>query len=112
MEIFFEDRAILKIVQLQDPQNVLNIPEEFPENVRLLRDFMYRGDEQLLSKKDLFKDKPLPILTKIKGIPLPVLERPFFDETTGKPNENGTLKPEDLKIKDGDKLENITGTGN
>jgi lipopolysaccharide export system protein LptA len=112
MEIFFEDRAILKIVQLQDPQNVLNIPEEFPENVRLLRDFMYRGDEQLLSKKDLFKDKPLPTLTKIKGIPLPVLEKPFFDETTGKPNENGTLKPEDLKIKDGDKLENITGTGN
>ena len=112
MEIFFEDREMIKIVQLQDPQNVLNIPEEFPENVRLLRDFNYRGDEQLLSKDDLFTGKPLPVLKKITGIPLPVLEKPFFDETTNKPNENSTLKPEDLKIKEGDKLENIPETGN
>lgn len=112
MEIFFEDRAMTKIAQLQDPQNVLNKPEEFPENVRLLRDFNWRGDEMLMNKEDLFKGKPLPILKKITGIPLPVLENPFFDETTGDPNENSVLKPEDLKILEKDKIENIPGTGN
>jgi hypothetical protein len=112
MEIFFEDRVMTRIAQLQDPQNVLNKPDEFPENVRLLRDFNWRGDEMLMSKEDLFKGKPLPILKKITGIPLPVLENPFFDETTGVPNENSILKPEDLKILEKDKIENIPGTGN
>lgn len=112
MEIFFEDRAMTRIAQLQDPQNVLNKPDEFPENVRLLRDFNWRGDEQLLSKNDLFIGKPLPILTKITGLPLPVIEADFFNESTSKPNPNSVLKASDLKTKEEDKIENILGTGN
>jgi hypothetical protein len=34
----------------------------------------------LTRKEDLFKGKPAPILTKIKGIPLPKDEGDFFDE--------------------------------
>lgn len=111
MEIFFEERVMTKIAQLQDPQNVLNKPDEFPENVRLLRDFIWRGDEQLRAKEDLFKGKPLPKLTKITGIPLPVLEDPFFDENNKQLDENSRLKPDDLENREEDKIENIPGTG-
>ncbi len=112
MEIFFEDRVMIKIAQLQDPQNILNKPEEFPENVRLMRDFLWRGDEMITSKEDLFKGKPVPQLTKISGIPLPEIVPEFFDENTEKPNQNSILKPSDLKMQEGDKIENIPGAGN
>lgn len=102
IKIMFEEEEIEYIDYINKVDGTLNPPEEFPENARKLTGFNWRGDEQLLTKDDLFAGQPPPKLTKIKGIPLPEEEADFFDEQdVDSPllNENSRLKPEDLKDK-------------
>lgn len=54
---------------------------KFPSDLAILPGFIWRGEERLLSVNDLFKGKPKPILTKIKGIELPDDEGTFFEDT-------------------------------
>ncbi len=100
IKILFENKEIRDIYYYKQVDGTLTDPEDFPPNARELPGFNWRGDEQLLQKSDLFKGEDPPILTKIKGIPLPEEQEDFFDDTNGEPsllNENSRLTPEDFK---------------
>ncbi len=84
-------------------------PSKLPESDRILAKFNWRGDERLLSKKDLFLGKPAPFLPKIKGIPLPEDEGAFFDEPAEGEDpleipENSKLKPKDFTNRPEDQI--------
>jgi lipopolysaccharide export system protein LptA len=110
IKIIFEERTIQDIYYIQKPDGTLNPEEVFPENVRRLNGFNWRGEERLMEKNDLFAGKPVPELVKIKGIPLPDEQEDFFDENNSEQpllNENSRLKPGDLKDK---KIDSIPGS--
>lgn len=79
LEITLEEQEIATVRFINQADGKLYPESQFPENARILRGFHWRGDERLLSVEDLFKGKPIPILPKIQGIPLPKLEETFFD---------------------------------
>ena len=56
--------------------------ENLTESDRKLKGLNWRGDEMITSKKDLFKDEKPFELTKIEGLPLPEVDKDFFDEET------------------------------
>lgn len=100
LEMYLENQQITGIKFIKKVPGKIYPPSEFPENARLLPAFNWRGDERLLTKEDLFKGKPKPILPKIKGIPLPEYEGEFFDEKSLEDIElpkDSKLKPEDLQ---------------
>ena len=102
IKILFEEREISDIYYYTQVDGALTPEEDFPENVRLLNGFNWRGQEQLTQKSHLFSGKTPPHLVKIQGIPLPEVEEDFFDDTNREQpllNENSRLKPEDLKDK-------------
>lgn len=108
IKVMFEDRQISDVYYYTQIDGTLTPPEAFPENARRLIGFNWRGDEQLLSKEDLFAGKSPPELIKIQGIPLPEEEEDFFDEEDiDQPllNEKSRLKPEDLKDRKPDTLD-------
>ncbi len=83
-------------------------PSQFPDNLRRLEGFNWRGSEQLLSKEDIFKGEPPFELTKIQGIPLPEIEEDFFAlpedvEQRVLPAASG-LNAEDLETRDQDNI--------
>lgn len=80
LQITLKEQEIETIRFIRQADGKLHPESQFPENARILRGFNWRGEERLLSKEDLFKGKPVPILPKIKGIPLPKLEEDFFDD--------------------------------
>ena len=108
MQIFFEDRQIVDVYYLTQPEGKLYPEEELPENMRVLKGFNWRGDERLNSVEDLFAGEPPYELVKIKGIPLPEEEGQFFDERDEEEdpllNENSRLRPEDLRERANDTL--------
>lgn len=100
IRVVFEDNDIRSIEYEEDPENVTHKPEDFPENARKLKGFIWRGDEMILSKEDLFKeDLPLQ-LPKIRGIPLPD-EKAFFDQNEDSDipllNDKSRLTPDILR---------------
>lgn len=99
IRVTFEDNQVRSIEYLEEPENITHRPDDFPKNARRLKGFMWRGEERILSKEELFKDDPPLQLPKIKGIPLPD-EKSFFDsQKTGDPpllNEKSRLTPENL----------------
>jgi len=102
IKILFEEREIRDVYYYTQVDGALTPEEDFPENVRLLNGFNWRGPEQLTEKSHLFSGKTPPVLVKIQGIPLPEVDEDFFDDTNrDQPllNENSRLKPEDLKDK-------------
>lgn len=99
IRILFEEKEITDIYYFKQVDGALSPPEEFPPNARRLIGFNWRGDEQLLSKEDLFAGETPHELPEIEGIPLPEEQEDFFD-TNGREqllNEKSRLKPEDLK---------------
>lgn len=103
IQITMLEQEIETIRFIRQADGKLYPESQFPENARLLRGFIWRGDERLLSKEDLFKGKPVPILPKITGIPLPKLEEDFFDDIPEEEMnipETSRLKPEDLRHKE------------
>lgn len=102
IRIMFVNKEIDYIDYITSVDGNLTPEEELPENVRLLRGFNWRGDEQLMEKNDLFAGKAPPELVRIQGIPLPDEQENFFDESNeDQPllNENSRLRPEDLQDK-------------
>ena len=80
LQLTLKEQEIETIRFIRQADGKLHPVSQFPENARILRGFNWRGEERLLSKADLFKGKPVPILPKITGIPLPKLEEDFFDD--------------------------------
>ncbi|MGY5851180.1 OstA-like protein [Salegentibacter sp. F14] len=102
IRILMSDRQIDDIYYYQNVDGTLTPEEDFPPNARQLTGFNWRGEERLLSKADLFKGKPAPKLTPIRGIPLPDEAEEFFEEREEDDlllNENSRLRPEDLQNK-------------
>jgi len=100
IEMYLENQQISGIKFIKDVPGKVYPPSKFSEDQRKLIGFNWRGEERLKQKSDLFKDKPPPILTKIKGIPLPKNEGEFFDDLTEDEIELPTeskLKAKDLQ---------------
>ncbi|GAA3509283.1 OstA-like protein [Aquimarina addita] len=119
IQLLLEDREIVDVYYYQNVDGILYPEEELPENARELSGFNWRGDEQILSKKDLFRGEKPPQLTKIKGLPLPVEEEDFFDEETIKRLEDNKgegsrlleQKLEDAELKEtNEELDSIPST--
>ncbi|QAA80693.1 OstA-like protein [Aequorivita sp. H23M31] len=100
IQMYLENQQITGVKFFKKVPGKLNPPSKFPENARLLTGFNWRGEERLYSIADLFKGKPVPILPKITGIPLPEDEGQFFEnipiEEVKLPKES-KLSPKDLQ---------------
>lgn len=105
IRILMTNKQIDDIYYYQNVDGTLTPDDEFPINARELTGFNWRGEERLLTKEDLFKGKPAPVLTPIKGIPLPEEAEDFFEEREDDDlllNENSRLRPEDLQNQEKD----------
>ncbi len=104
IQMYLEEQEISSIRFINKVPGKVYPPSLFPENARLLPGFQWRGDERLYSPEDLFKGKPVPILSKITGIPLPKEMAEFFDKTNSnqKLPEASRLTPEDLRPREDD----------
>lgn len=109
IRISFEEKEITDIYYYNQVDGTLTPPEDLPPNARRLSGFNWRGEEQLLSKEDLFAGEPAPELIKIQGIPLPEEQDDFFEDIERKQpllNEKSRLKPEDLRERKAKEKEN------
>lgn len=100
IQMYLEEQQITGIRFIKKATGKVYPPSMLPQNARLLPGFQWRGEERLLSVEDLFKGKPVPILPKITGIPLPKDEGDFFDDIPEDkvqlPKES-KLSPKDLQ---------------
>tara|TARA_R110001632_G_scaffold63806_11_gene152156 strand:+ start:683 stop:2518 length:1836 start_codon:yes stop_codon:yes gene_type:complete len=76
--LLFMDKAIDEIIKYKGIKGTVYPPSQFPDNLRRLDGFIWRGNEQLMSKEDIFKGEPPFELTQIQGIPLPIIDEDFF----------------------------------
>ncbi|MGJ8667725.1 MAG: OstA-like protein [Patiriisocius sp.] len=100
IQMYLENQEIQGIRFIKKGKGKVYPLSKLPPEARILAGFEWRGDERLLSKDDLFKGKPKPILPKIKGIPLPIDEGEFFEEQTDEElnlPEASKLSPKDFK---------------
>ncbi|WP_459212905.1 OstA-like protein [Aquimarina rhabdastrellae] len=100
IKLLLKNRDIEDIYYYQNVDGTLYREQDLPENARELSGFHWRGDEEILSKADLFKGEAPPKLIKIKGLPLPKDEADFFDEETVKRLEENTSDKSRLQSKD------------
>ena len=103
----FRESAIDEIYKYKKIAGDIFPESLIPEEKRKLANFNWRGDEQLLSKEDIFKGEAPFTLTKIKGIPLPEIDEDFFapveeGETPDLP-EASELNPDTLRNREGNK---------
>ena len=91
IQMYLEEQQITGIRFIKKASGKVYPPSMLPENARILPGFLWRGDERLYAVEDLFKGKPMPVLPKITGIPLPKDEGQFFEEI---PEEEIQLPPE------------------
>lgn len=87
------DNEIEDITRIKRIDGKVYPPSLFPENARKLRGFIWRGEERLITKDDLFKDDPPLVLPKIRGLDDPVIEdEDIFNSIEGlEDNEESTL---------------------
>ncbi|MGB5981034.1 MAG: OstA-like protein [Nonlabens sp.] len=105
MTVEFENKAIILITTYDDPDDKTYPPEKLEENARRMRGFNWRGEEQLRSKEDLFKDDPVLILPIIQGIPPATEEEDFFKTLKDiQLNKNSRIKNGDLQTRKSDKV--------
>lgn len=100
IQMYLEEQQVTGIRFIKKASGKVYPPSMLPENARLLPGFQWRGEERLLKVEDLFKGKPVPILPKITGIPLPKDEGEFFEDIPEDeiqlPKES-KLSPKDLQ---------------
>jgi lipopolysaccharide export system protein LptA len=69
----FENSDIEDITFFTNPDGDIFPEEELPENSRKLKGFVWRGDERIMSKEDIFDEDDNNIeLVKIKGVDNPI----------------------------------------
>lgn len=104
--ILFKDKAIDEVIKYKNPGGNIWPESQFIQQQQTFDNFEWRGDERLLSKEDIFKGEPPFTLTKIQGIPLPVIDTDFFEETEeGDPEtpSASTLSEKELSNREEDK---------
>jgi len=80
ISMFMSESQIDEITFYTQVDGIVYTDEDLPQNVRKLRGFNWRGEEVIRTKDDIFKgDKPIK-LTKIRGLPLPVIENDPIEE--------------------------------
>jgi lipopolysaccharide export system protein LptA len=62
-----EDNKIVEMTQYEKPESDLYPEEELPENARKLRGFIWRGDERIKSKDDIFPPEEDELDQKIQA---------------------------------------------
>lgn len=104
--LLFIDKAIDEVIKYKGIKGNVFPPSQFPDNLKRLDGFNWRGSEQLMSKEDIFKGEPPFELTKIQGIPLPEIDEDFFappeDGEKRVIPEASDLTPEDLETREED----------
>ncbi|MCH9661905.1 MAG: OstA-like protein [Bacteroidetes bacterium] len=106
IQLYLEEQKIIGMRFLKKVTGKVYPPEKLPENARKLTGFIWRGEERLLEKNDLFAGKFKPALPKIKGIPLPKDEGEFFEEIEDQEDleipEYSKLRPQDVQNREDD----------
>ena len=105
IQMYLKEQKITGIRFIKEADGKLYPPSKYPEDQKILPGFIWRGEERLHKVSDLFKGKPIPILTKIKGLPLPEDEGEFFDDIPEEDleiPEASKLKPKDFQNKPDD----------
>ncbi len=97
LQLTLEEQQIVGTRFIKQVPGKIYPPSKLPEGDRILSKFNWRGEERLNRKEDLFSGKIAPVLTKIKGIPLPKDEGAFFEEI--KEGEDPLKIPESSKLK-------------
>ncbi|MGB0948897.1 MAG: hypothetical protein ACPGU0_02170, partial [Marinirhabdus sp.] len=107
IQMYLENQEMAGTRFIKKVKGKIYPPSKFPEELRTLPGFNWRGDERLQTVQDLFKGKPPPVLPKIKGIPLPRDEGGFFEENIKDSNipKASKLTPSILKNRKGDAQE-------
>ena len=101
-----ENDSIVEIYKFKQFEGKMYPLSMFPVEESKYPGLVWRGDERLITKEDIFKGE-LPFeLAKIKGIPLPQIEEDFFDDSIPEEELNipdaSNLKPEDFRNREED----------
>ncbi|MGY0392029.1 OstA-like protein [Bizionia sp. KMM 8389] len=80
ISILFSEGDIEQFIRYKQPDATMTPESDFPENGRLLRNFVWRAEERPTSVEDLFSDDPPLNLPKIEGINDYVPQEKFFDD--------------------------------
>ena len=80
IQMYMENQAIEGIRFIKKGTGKIYPLSKIPPEARILPGFKWRAEERLQDKEALFDGKQVPILPKIKGIPLPKFKEAFFDE--------------------------------
>lgn len=102
IQMDLKDQAIQLVTKYDDVRGQVYPEEEFPQNARLMRGAVWRGDEEPQEVLDIFRDEGPITLTPITGLPLPDLNSRFFDDVSV-PLERSELNPEDIQNQAGDR---------
>ncbi|MEP0264041.1 OstA-like protein [Dokdonia sp.] len=78
--ILFRDKVIDETIKHKKISGNIWPESQFLQQQQTFDGFEWRGEERLLSKEDIFRGEPPFILTKIQGIPLPIIDSDFFEE--------------------------------
>jgi len=79
--ILFVDKTIDEVIKYKNPGGNIWPESQFIQQQQTFENFEWRGDERLLNKEDIFKGELPFTLTKIQGIPLPVIDSDFFENS-------------------------------
>ncbi|MFN2262275.1 MAG: OstA-like protein [Psychroflexus sp.] len=101
IKLLFEEQEISDVIYYKNVDSDTYPKSLFPENGAKLKDFNWRGEEQLLQKLDLFKGRDSIVLPKIKGIEDPEIYDDFFQDLE-EMNSNSDLKTSELQSKSED----------
>ena len=80
IQMYLENQEIEGIRFIKKGTGKIYPLSKIPPEARILAGFVWRAEERLQDKDALFKGKAVPILPKIKGIPLPKFQEAFFGE--------------------------------
>ena len=80
IQMYMENQAIEGIRFIKKGTGKIYPLSKIPPEARILSGFVWRAEERLQNKDALFDGKEVPLLPKIKGIPLPIFQEAFFDE--------------------------------
>lgn len=95
IQLYLDEQRIKGIRFINKVPGKVYPSSEFPENARILPGFLWRGNERLFYKEDLFAGKTFPDLIPIRGIPMPQvidLETKAVIDTKGK-TDSSDQKP-------------------
>lgn len=90
IKLLLENREVTDIYYYNQPEDKTYPEDDFPPNARKLKGFLWRGDERLTQKSDLFKNRKAYRKTEVQGIEEPEEERKKTDDF--QINEKSTLK--------------------